>query len=346
MEDYVMTVAGPIAPEQLGVTLTHEHLVVDTRCWQVPPRTERQRERANSKLTIEMLGDVRRDALVYSDNLHVDDPETLLGELEGYRALGGGSLVDLSVKGLEPDFAVMRDLAARSGLNVIAGCGYYVEPSHPEQLGELTEGQLYDELLEEIETGLGDSGVRPGVIGEIGTGQPVHPDEWKVLGAACEAQKASGLPLFVHVYPDSRGRTAPEVTDFIIGRGVDPARVNICHMDGYMDVDYMTDVLERGVIIAFDGFGLECYYDSIDGFRTHDSVRERCLLELLDRGYLTQLLISQDVCMKLQLQAYGGYGFDHILRNIVPSLERHGVDAQMIDQLMVETPKRLLTIRG
>jgi phosphotriesterase-related protein len=346
MNDHVMTVAGPIAPAQLGVTLTHEHLVVDTRCWQVPPRTERQRERANDRLTIDMLGDVRRDALVYSDNLHVDEPEKLLSELESFRELGGASLVDLSVKGLEPDYAVMQDLARRSGLNVIAGSGYYVQPSHPERIAEQTEGQLFDELMLEIENGLAGTAVRPGVIGEIGTGQPVHPDEWKVLGAACEAQKASGLPLFVHVYPDSRGRTAPEVSDFIVGRGVDPARVNICHMDGYMDVDYMTEVLRRGVIIAFDGFGLECYYDSLDGFRCHDSVREQCLLELLEGGYLEQLLISQDVCMKLQLKAYGGYGFDHILRNIVPSLERHGVGAEEIHQLMVETPQRLLTIRG
>jgi phosphotriesterase-related protein len=346
MDEHVMTVAGPIAPDRLGVTLTHEHLIVDTRCWQVPPRTERQREHADSKLAIEFLGDVRRDALVYSDNLHVDEPETLLRELEGFRALGGGSIVDLSVRGLGPDFAVMRDLAERSGLNVIAGCGYYVQPSHPNEMGERSETELYEELMREIEDGLDASGVRPGVIGEIGTGQPVHADEWKVLGAACEAQKSSGLALFVHVYPDSRGRTAPEVTDFILARGVDPTRVNVCHMDGYMDVDYMVDVLRRGVIIAFDGFGLECYYDSIDGYRCHDSERERCLLELLDRGYEDRLLISQDVCMKLQLQSYGGYGFDHILRNIVPSLERHGVGPETIRRLMVETPRRLLTIAG
>ena len=340
----VMTVLGSVDPDQLGVTMTHEHLFDDLGCWQAPPRTPLQEKLADAPLSIEFLGELRRDALVFSDNLLLDDEEITFDELRDLVDAGGRSLVDVTVTGLEPRVEKLRRLAERVDLHIVAGCGYYIRDSHPASVGTSSLDAITNELLEQIHEGIGETGVRPGVIGEIGTGQPVDKDEWKVLEAACNAQKASGLPIFIHIYPFGDGNTAPEVVKFVLDHGVQASRVNICHMDGRPDIDYLTSVLETGVFVSFDTFGLEAYYDSIDRRSSFDAEREAILEQVLERGFAAQLLLSQDVCMKMQLRRFGGHGYSHILRHIVPSLRRRGLDESMVDLLLRDNPMRLLTI--
>src|SRR5262249_44636832 len=126
---------------------------------------------------------------------------------------------------------------------------------------------------------------------------------------------------------------------------VDPRRVNFSHMDGYMNLDYQRLVADLGFFISFDTFGLEGYYDSAEvNHNTHDSYREELLLRLLDLGYPHRIMIPQDCASKSQMMRYGGYGYGHILRDILPSLRFEGVDQATIDQLLIENPKRWLTI--
>lgn len=157
-------------------------------------------------------------------------------------------------------------------------------------------------------------------------------------------RRETGLPLFTHVYPMLDGTTAPEVTQFVLDHGVLASRINICHMDGHMEVPYLRTVLDMGVYISFDTFGIEAYYDSIDRRSRFDAEREAALMTLLELGYAPQLLLSQDVCMKIQLRSYGGMGYSHILRHIVPSLSRRGVGADVVDQLLRENAMRILTV--
>lgn len=339
-----MTVNGLVPTDELGVTLVHEHLLIDLRCWQYEPRNELQFELAARPLAMEMLGEVRRDPLVFVDNLVVDDPDLAVEEIGWFRDLGGRTVVDVTSVGLAPDPVQLREIANRSGIQIIAGCGYYVRQSHPPEVAEKAVDRLTEELLHEIDHGIGGSNIRPGVIGEIGTGEPVDPQEWKVLAAACQAQVASGLPLSVHVHP-MEGWTAPEVVAFILDHGVEPQRVIVSHMDGNMDLTYQLAVAETGVYLGYDCFGLEVYFDCYGRHRCHDSERERILLQLIERGYEGQLLLSQDVCMKAQLRRYGGYGYDHVLRHVVPSLERQGVAAETIRAFLVDNPRRAFAIQ-
>jgi phosphotriesterase-related protein len=338
-----MTVDGPVPAEALGITLVHEHLLIDLRCWQNEPRTDLQRLLADEPLRMEMLGEVRRDPLVFGDNLVIDDIHLAVEEVGHFEALGGRTIVDVTCIGLGPQPKQLKEIARRSGVKVIAGCGYYVRQSHPSVVEAKGVDALAAEFLHEIETGLGGTDVRPGVIGEIGTSEPVDPQEWRVLEAACCAQLATGLPLSVHVHP-MQGRTAPEVVGFILEKGVTPSRVIVSHMDGTMDLEYQIEVAETGVYVAYDCFGLEVYFDCYGRYRCHDSERERLLLALLERGYERQLLLSQDVCMKAQLRHFGGYGYDHVLRHIVPSLERQGVTAQTLRTMLLDNPRRAFTI--
>jgi phosphotriesterase-related protein len=338
-----MTVDGPIPADELGITLVHEHLLIDLRCWQNEPRTDLQRSLAKRPLAMDMLGEVRRDPLIFADNLVMDDVELAIEEIGHFRQLGGRSVVDVTCAGLGQQPLHLREIARRAGVLVIAGCGYYVRQSHPPELDGKDVDRITDELMRQIGDGIDSTGVRPGVIGEIGTSEPVDPQEWKVLEAACAAQIETGLPLSVHVHP-MQGRTAPEVVGFVLDHGVQPGRLIVSHMDGTMDLDYQLEVAETGVYIAYDCFGLEVYFDCYGRYRCHDSERERVLLALLERGYERQLLLSQDVCMKAQLRRYGGYGYDHVLRHIVPSLEREGVAGETIHTLLIDNPRRAFAI--
>jgi phosphotriesterase-related protein len=323
--------------------MVHEHLLIDLRCWQEQPQTDRQQEWSRKPLAMEMLGEARRNPLVFDDNLVMDDVDLAVQEVSEYRDSGGKTVVDVTNIGLGQRPDSIRDIAHRAGVTVVIGCGYYIQASHPESVSVSTVDSLRETLMNEVCSGACGTSVLPGVIGEIGTGEPVHPDEWKVLDAACQVQLETGLPLSIHVHPVS-GWTAPSVVDRVTRHGVAPSKVIICHMDGNMDLDYQLRVADTGVYLGYDCFGLEVYFDGLGGHRTHDSVRESTLVELLDHGHLRQLLLSQDVCMKTQLLRHGGYGYDHILRHIVPSLTRRGVDEAAIATLLIENPARALTI--
>jgi phosphotriesterase-related protein len=343
----VMTANGPVDPSGLGITLTHEHVLIDIQCYHNEPRNERQRDLVKQPLAISMLGEIRRDLTVFPQVLVLDDREIAAQEVGEFVKGGGGTIVDCTPKNIGRDAPGVQWVGNQLGMNMVMGCGYYIQPAHPAEVSAGTAASLKDLMLAEIRDGIDGTGIRPGVIGEIGTSQPVHPDEWKVLTAACEVQKESGLPLYVHPYFGTRSRVAPELVRFILRQGVDPQRVNICHMDGYMNLDYQLRVLDMGVNVSFDTFGLEVYYDALEyNHNCHDSQREEHLLELLNRGYADQILISQDVCVKIQLGQFGGYGYNHLLSHIVPSLKYEGVSEATIQKLLVDNPRRLLTIGG
>lgn len=340
------TIDGLVPVTDLGIVLAHEHLSLDLRSWQAAPASSDEQKLADAPLTMPILGEVRRNPLMSIDNLILDDEKAIIDDLRDFRSLGGRTVVDLTVRGLSPRIDSVRRIAHEADVHVIAGCGYYIRDSHPREVAADSVESLTDRIVREVIEGFCDgSGVLPGVIGEIGTSQPVHPAEWKVLEAACRAQRQTGLPLFVHVYPMSpTANTAPEVARFILERGVEPSRTVLCHMDAYPNATDILDVAALGMYISFDGFGLESYYTATDEYRIRDFERETHILKLLEAGHEERLLISQDVCMKMQLRKYGGCGYAHILRHIVPDLKRRGVSDATLETLLVQNPARVLAI--
>ena len=340
-----MTVTGPVAARDLGVALVHEHIFLDMR----QSYTENNPDAQYGPPQIHMLGEWRRDYSKFPDFMVLDDVDLAISEMSRFAEHGGKTIVDATPIGPRPPSRRLypdglRTVSEALDINVIAGCGYYIQASHPEYVRSSSSRSLAERIISEIEEGIGSTGIRPGVIGEIGLSQPVEPDEWKVLEAACEAQKQTGLALYIHPYFGARSRIAPQVAQFILRQDVDPEKVNMCHMDGNMDLDYQRRVADLGVFISFDNFGLENYYDSIDfSYNSHDSQRQEHLLKLLSLGYADQMLISQDTCYKTQLVRYGGYGYAHILRNILPALRHSGVYETTLEQILVKNPQRLLS---
>ena len=339
-----MTVTGPVSVADIGTTLVHEHIFLDMR----HAYQDDNPDARYGPPEIHMLGEWRRDYSKFPDFMVLDDIDLAISEICDFADLGGKTIVDATPIGPRPRSshlypAGLRAVSLGAGINVIAGCGYYIQASHPEYVNASSGRSLAERIISEIEEGIEGTGIRPGVIGEIGLSQPVEPDEWMVLEAACLAQKQTGLPLYIHPYFGARSRIAPEVARFVLRNGVDPRKINMCHMDGYMNLDYQRIVADMGVFISFDNFGLENYYDSVDfSYNSHDSQRHQHLLQLLALGYGDQILVSQDTCYKTQLKRYGGYGYAHILRNIVPALRHAGVDDATLEGILVENPKQLL----
>ena len=201
--------------------------------------------------------------------------------------------------------------------------------------------ELAAQIIREVEEGVDGTKIRCGIIGEIGTGWPIAPDEEKVLRAAARAQKTTGAPLNVHPAPFERH--GDRILDIVQEEGADLARVVLSHIDvcGY-EPDYAASLAERGCYVEFDTFGSEAYYDSTGEREPSDAVRVDSVAELARRGYLSQILISHDVTYKIQLKSFGGYGFDHVSRHVVPMLKRAGLNDGDVNAIMVENPMRML----
>jgi phosphotriesterase-related protein len=139
--------------------------------------------------------------------------------------------------------------------------------------------------------------------------------------------------------------------DIVKRHGARLDRVSINHIDVDIDLDYCTQLLETGAFIEFDDFGKEYFIDRrfrgfAGGVFARDFERVQAVKALIDAGYLRQILISNDVCLKTLLHKYGGWGYDHILTNVVPMMLDEGITQEQIDVLVRDNPRRFLSMEG
>lgn len=136
----IQTVLGPIEADQLGPTSMHEQLFVDGETWYRPPETGVMD--ADAGLTLASAGPLRWRYFGVRDNLRIDDPVVLADELALARAAGASGVVDLTVIGLGRRVSLLPELATRTGLHVMVGCGFYVRATHPDWLAAAGADEL------------------------------------------------------------------------------------------------------------------------------------------------------------------------------------------------------------
>jgi phosphotriesterase-related protein len=340
----VMTVTGPIEPDALGIVLPHEHLFIDLRNQFTEFTDPEKRKLSRQKVAMRNLGRLRLNPYALRDNLLVDDLETAVAEAELFKAAGGRTIVDCTNLGIHRDVSKLRELAIRTGLNVVAGAGYYTQDTHPAGMIYWSAEDIAEQIVHDFAEGIDGTGIRAGVIGEIGTSREIHSDEKKNLVAAALAFQRLRAPIYVHTYPWAKAGI--EALDLLLSHDVDPAKVVICHLDIELDVDYMTAILSRGAFLEFDNFGKEFVIEPSErgfagGIFARDLQRVQMIRRLIDDGYLSQILITNDICLKSMLCHYGGYGYAHIVKNVVPLLLSEGVTEECIGTLLRENPRRL-----
>jgi phosphotriesterase-related protein len=341
----IRTVTGDIPPSQLGWTLIHEHLVSSLAKYWIP---ETAPELATLKVGIATLTRVKRHAFAVRDNLVVDDLENAIRESGEFLAAGGRTIVEVTSHGIERDVRALEIIARRTGLQVVAGCGYYIQLTHPRGIEDRSEQSLADEMIEEITEGVGGTGVRSGVLGEIGVGSyPMHRAERKVIRAAARAQQATGAGMVLHSAPGSK-ESVFEIVGVLERAGALMDKCVVSHLDERFrdDLRAFRRVGAAGIVFGFDTFGREIYYEGRRRQHPSDAQRIEVIVRLLETGLGDHIALAQDICLKHELSAYGGHGYAHVPANIVPRLLHTGVPEAAIEAMMVGTPARVLTLKA
>jgi phosphotriesterase-related protein len=307
-----MTVRGPIPADALGFTLPHEHTFLNLAAFP-------------TSATLSGL-----DAIIDP----VRHTQILIDELALFKQLGGVSLVDLTNRNMGGDVQATRRLSEATGVNIIVGCGWYREAFMDEFLYYKPTEELAEELIYEIEHGFGNTGIRPGIIGEIGTNLlHLSAKEERCLRAMAKAQRRTGLALTTHL---PQGGVGLELLDIVQEHGVPGDRVIIGHADIYMDAAYHVALMKRGAYVEFDNIG--AHYDVP---RQEPALVEH-ICRLIEAGYVKQILLSHDSCWRSRLAHWGGPGYVYLFRTFLSLLQARGISDEAIHIMTVENPKRVL----
>jgi phosphotriesterase-related protein len=349
----VNTVLGPVDASELGATMSHVHLTLDISCWYMPPRDEAARQDAEADFSLGKLGAIRRNGLSFQKNLRQDDVPLTIREVGEFKRAGGGAIVDMDLEGIGRNVDAMVAISRATGVHVIASTGWYIQGAHPSWVAGKSVEELADIMTREILEGIGDTGVRAGNIGEIGLSGmpdvPFHPDEEKVLRAAGRAQKATGASLTLHpnahltIYGETPVDHFPTYIDILEKEGADLAKVYPSHL-GLFPVDTARKLLKRGVgFVSYDHFGHEEYCEILGPGRgfTPDRMEVELVMQLLADGYADRVLLGAEVGWKTCYKANGGWGYSHVLENIVPWLRACGATDDQIRTMTIDNPRRL-----
>jgi len=318
------------------IDLTHEAIA---------PSDDLARHLFNDKVNDENVQQLRKNPYVVLENLVLDNVDLAITELEATKPFGVNLLVDLTSIGIKRDIRALRQISDASNVQVVAGCGLFVQDSLPEMYLSWSEDKIFDLMMSDITKGIDGTDMKAGVIGEIGVSEYIHPIEEKSLRAAARAANESGLPVMVHTYPWSE--SALQAVQLLLSESVPPEKICVCHMDVTFNKRLMTMLLSLGVYIEFDNFGKEFDFPPQEGafaggpFET-DQKRVQMLSSLCKMGYTKQLLLANDVCIKSLLRKHGGSGYVHLFERIVPMMRDTGFDNEAVHTLIHENPIRFL----
>lgn len=336
----IQTVNGVIRKEDLGITTPHEHALIDIRN-QYPGDTTPGSLGWDGKVSKEYYELLMSDPYALRDNLVLDDQDMAISEVSVFAKAGGKSFVDVTLRGIGRDVTFLKRLSDETGLNVVAACGFYTHDAYPVKVEDISVEVLAAGMVAELTEGIDGTNIRAGIIGEIGTSQALHENEVKVLKASAIAHLQTGAPVMVHLSPWAQHGL--RVIDILEQGGVKADRICLCHTDILLDTADMKKILDRGVYLEFDNFGKLFTSGSAYGRFPSDEERMEVLYELIDAGYVDQLLVSCDICLKNLLVAHEGPGYGHFLLNIAPMIRQKYANAEeILNKLLVVNPANYL----
>ena len=308
----VMTVTGPIPSDELGITSIHEHLFLD--------------------LTRDVAG---RERLL-------NDQELAYRELMRYKNVGGATIVDQTTGGLRghdhhilpvKHAVAVRQMAERTGLNIVLGAGWYREPYYERRLYRAKTDEIAEELVRDVTEGIDGTDVRAGVLGEIGAHFTwVSPVEERVFRAVARAHKQTGVTVLTHA---SDWPVGLDQLDILQEEGMDPRRIVIGHCQSHPHHEYHAEIARRGAFVAFDRMGVVNEYEREQVMRN--------IKQMIDAGLTSHVLFGQDVCRRSDYVAYGGKGYGYIPTTLREDLYELGVAKEQYHQIIVDNPRRALT---
>jgi len=308
----IQTITGNIAPEDWGVTLTHEHLFTDLRGPTVP--------------------DYGR-----GDPEHV--AQTLLPYLEEAAELGAESLIEYSTMGVGRNPAILKKLGEVSPLKIIAPTGVYREAFVPEELKSKTIADLVDMWTTDITTGIDGTDVRAGFIKMSVSDEGITELEAKHLKAAVLTSQRTGAIVASHTIG---GELAKQEINLLAEYGLDLNRFIWTHAQSETNEDYHIWAVEQGVYISIDAIGSGWASD-------HDM--QHNTLNLIEKAFTNRILLSHDGGWYDPSQPDGQppeggiRGFTALFKQFIPALQANGVSQEIIDTITIQNPAEAFTLQ-
>jgi phosphotriesterase-related protein len=332
-----------VAPADLGATITHEHLLIDFSVVYLEPADSAGREKSEEKLGLGNLGWIRFNWVGNKDNLVLDDEAIAITEASHYAAAGGGTIVDVTTVGIGRNPEALVRISEATGLNVVMGAGFYIEAAQDPGFANRSVDDLTRQIVREISEGVDGTGIRAGIIGEIGCSWPWTSAEQRSVSAAVAAQIETGAPILIHPGRDDRAPLA--ILEYIDRRGGDMSRTIMGHIERTIfDPKILAETAATGAYLEYDLFGHDSPYYPLAA-TTHmpgDHERIEQIGCLLADGYEDRLVLAHDVCSKHRLKTYGGHGWDHIVARVVPWMKARGIEDKQIESMLVTNPARVL----
>lgn len=303
----IMSVCGPVEPENLGFCQCHEHLAIS-------PGVSGEK---NPVLVIE-------------------DEEKSLQEALLLKRNGGGTLVDAQPGGCNRMEDSLRRISQASGVHIIASTGFHKLCFYPENhwIFNKKEEELYHIFLRELTEGMyrgidtsfcpEDTKIRAGIVKMALDREGLSPRYRRLFLAGAHGAKDTGVPVMVHIEKDS---DPEKLFCFLRGEGFWPEHMIFCHMDRAIgELSVHRRLLEEGVYLE---------YDTIGRFQYHSDEREiEIFRQMLDWGYEDQLLFSLDTT-RARLKTYTpeGIGLDYLTACFVPKMLAHGITREQVGKI-------------
>lgn len=336
----IRTVLEDCAPDELagGATLFHEHLSFAddfmTRWTAYAAQTRREHALPGAQSPAAAQGAGRAPAggagtlqplTTPSGKYFMQDLDYIVEEMKIAKGDGVSCIVDGGHPDMGRDIGFLRQVSERSGLPIVAGGGFYSQPFYPKDVATMSEQQVYDALLRQVDA-------EPvGCFGEIGSWDYMTRDERKVFRAIGRAHLATNLPIFTHT--GIPGKSALEQLDILEDVGVDPKKVVIGHLGNLTDpnVEVHRAICRRGAFVGFDRQGGQ-----------GDAQQVPLVMKLLEAGYADHLLFASDLSNIVQTKKGGGPGYARALTVFVPKLREAGANGAVLKQIMNDNPRRFL----
>ena len=255
----------------------------------------------------------------------MQDADFMTEELATAKREGISCIVDGGHPDMGRDVNFLREISKRSGLPIVLGGGFYTQPFYPKEISTMSEEQVVQAIIKQVDTD------PIGVFGEIGSWDVMTADERKVFRAIGKAHVQTNIPIFTHT--GIPGIAALEQLDLLEDAGVRPDRIVIGHLGNLVDpnVQVHRAICKRGAYVGFDRQG-----------GPGDAEQVPLVMALLEAGFADRLMFAADTSSANQMKRNKGDGYAKTLTVFVPKLKAAGADEQVLQQIMVDNPRRFL----
>ena len=306
----IQTATGPLDTDDLGFTLMHEHVLVLSWSYRMQYPGEFDRA-AELKTAVERLVEARE--------------------------AGVQTIVDLTPIDLGRDAEYIREASELSGMQIVVPTGFYHQQPFPGASAPSRASAYHDLMLRDVVEGIGDTGVRAGVI-KCATEPELHETNATILRAAAQVHRETGVPICTHSQPANR--TGLDQIALFRDAGVDLGRVVIGHSDDAEDIDYLLEILDSGAYCGMDRIGLP--------FPRTSEERADMIAALVERGYAERITLSHDSCTYsggipqwLKEERMPDWRLTHIPLDILPMLRERSVSEEALTAMTVGNPRRI-----